>query len=253
MKVLLKPLQWIYCIYALVVFVAIMLVIFPFAVIASFFGRIKGGNMVLRLCMLWADCWFLLIFIFPKKIYEAPHDKKKAYIFLSNHISYLDAALLVKAYRQPVRPLGRIEMSKIPVFGFIYRNAIVTVDRSSPANRAKSVMILKSIIKKGISVVVFPEGTFNMEHKPLKEFYDGAFRVAIETQTPVKPVLFLDTYSRMHYKSIFSLTPGRCRIVYLDEISVEALTINDVVKLREKVFSIMESKLKDYKAAWIEE
>jgi 1-acyl-sn-glycerol-3-phosphate acyltransferase len=55
MKGLLKPLQWIYSIYALVLFVAIMLLIFPFVIIASFFGRIKGGNMILRLCMLWSD------------------------------------------------------------------------------------------------------------------------------------------------------------------------------------------------------
>jgi 1-acyl-sn-glycerol-3-phosphate acyltransferase len=141
----------------------------------------------------------------------------------------------------------------VPVFGFIYRNAIVTVDRSDAANRAKSILTLTSIIKKGISVLVFPEGTFNMTNRPLKEFYDGAFRVAIETQTPVKPVLFLDTYSRMNYKSIFSLTPGRCRIVYLDEIPVEGLTVDDVAKLREKVYAIMEEKLRQYKAEWIRE
>lgn len=251
MRMLLKPLQWIYCIYAIITFIAIMLVIFPFVIIASFFGRIRGGNMILRLCMLWADIWFPLIFIFPRKIYEAPHNKRKPYIFVNNHISYLDSALLVKAYRQPVRPLGKIEMSKVPVFGFIYRNAIVTVDRSNADNRAKSLEILKSVIKKGISVLVFPEGTFNMTHHPLKEFYDGAFRLAIETQTPVKPLLFLDTYSRMNYKSIFSLTPGRCRIVYLDEIPVEGFTMDNVAMLKEKVFSIMESKLIEYKAAWI--
>jgi 1-acyl-sn-glycerol-3-phosphate acyltransferase len=253
MRVLLKPLQWIYCIYAFITFVAIMLVIFPFVIIASFFGRIRGGNMALQLCMLWADLWFPLIFIFPKKIYEAPHDKNKPYIFVNNHISFLDAALLVKAYRQPVRPLGKIEMSKVPVFGFIYRNAIVTVDRSNAANRAKSVLILKSIIGKGISVLVFPEGTFNMTHQPLKEFYDGAFRLAIETQTPVKPVLFLDTYSRMNYKSVFSVNPGRCRIVYLNEIPVEGMTIDDIAKLREKVYDIMEQRLRQYKVAWIKE
>jgi 1-acyl-sn-glycerol-3-phosphate acyltransferase len=251
MQVVLKPLQWIYCIYAFITFVAVMLVIFPFVILASFFGRIRGGNMIIRLCMLWADLWFPLIFIFHKKIYEAPHDKKKSYIFVSNHISYLDAAILVKAYRQPVRPLGRIELSKVPVFGFIYRNAIVTVDRSNLENRGKSIQTLKSIIRKGISVMVFPEGTFNMTHEPLKEFYDGAFRVAIETQTPVKPVLFLDAYSRMHYKSLFTMTPGRSRIVYLDEIPVEGLTNDDVAKLRMQVFAIMENKLKDYKAAWI--
>lgn len=250
MKILLKPLQWIYSIYAFISFVVIMLLIFPFALIAGFFGRIKGGNMMIRLCMFWADIWFFLIFIWHKKIYEAPHDKKKSYIFLSNHISYLDAAIIVKAFRQPVRPLGRVEMSNLPVFGFIYRNAIVTVDRSSATNRANSVRVLKSLINKGISVLVFPEGTFNMGTTPLKEFFDGAFRVAIETQTPIKPVLFLDAYRRMPYESLFSMTPGRCRIVYLDEISVTDYTIRDAGKLKDEVYTIMERKLIEYDAAW---
>jgi 1-acyl-sn-glycerol-3-phosphate acyltransferase len=238
MKILLRPLQWIYSIYAFITFVAVMLLIFPFAIIASFFGRIKGGNMTIRLCMLWADLWFPMIFIWHKKIYETPHDKTRSYIFVSNHISYLDAAIIVKAYRQPIRPLGKVEMSKVPVFGLIYRNAIVTVDRSSPVNRANSVRILKSLISKGISVLVFPEGTFNMGTTPLKEFYDGAFRVAIETQTPVKPVLFLDAYRRMNYKSLFSMKPGQSRILYLDEIPVAGYTSNDVEKLKQEVYQL---------------
>jgi len=253
MRVLLKPLQWIYSIYAFITFIAIMLLIFPFAIIAGFFGRIKGGNMMIRLCMLWADLWFPLIFIWHKIIYEVPHDKSKPYIFVSNHISYLDAAIIVKAYRQPIRPLGKVEMSNIPVFGFIYRNAIVTVDRSSPENRGKSVKILKSLINKGISVLVFPEGTFNLTTKPLKDFFDGAFRVAIETQTPIKPVLFLDAYRRMHYKSLFSMTPGQSRIVYLDEIPVSSYTMADIGRLKDDVYNIMEKKLIEYGAAWRKE
>lgn len=250
MKGLLTPLKWLYSIYAAVTFIAVMFVIFPFAIISSFFGRIKGGNMVTRLCMLWADLWFFLVFIWHKKIYEAPHDKSKSYIFVSNHISYLDAAIIPKAYRQPIRPLGKVEMSKVPVFGFIYRNAIVTVDRSSAANRANSVRILKSLINKGISVLVFPEGTFNMTTQPLKDFYDGAFRVAIETQTPVKPVLFLDAYRRMPYESLLSMTPGRSRIIYLDEIQVTGYTLSDVTLLKDEVFALMERKLVEYGAAW---
>lgn len=245
-----RVLKFIYSAYAFVTFVAIMLVIFPFALVAGFFGRIRGGNMMIRLCMLWADLWFPLIFIFHKKRYEVPHDKSKPYIFVSNHISYLDAAIIVKAYRQPFRPLGKVEMSKVPVFGFIYRNAIVTVDRSNASNRANSVRVLKSLINKGISVMVFPEGTFNMGTTPLKEFYDGAFRVAIETQTPVKPVLFLDAYRRMPYESLFLMTPGPSRIVYLDEIPVDGLTLRDLGKLKDQVYSIMEQKLVEYDAAW---
>lgn len=203
--------------------------------------------------MLWGDIWFPLIFIWHKKIYETPHDKKKPCIFLSNHISYLDSAIIVKAYRQPIRPLGKVEMSKVPVFGFIYRNAIVTVDRTSTSNRASSVRILKSLINKGISVLVFPEGTFNMGTTPLKEFYDGAFRVAIETQTPIKPVLFLDAYRRMPYESLFLMTPGISRIVYLAEIPVTGYTLKDVGKLKDEVYTIMEKKLIEYDAAWRKE
>lgn len=250
MKSLLKPLQWMYTLYSFITFVALMLLIFPFVILASFFGRIRGGNMILRLCMTWGDIWFPLIFIWHKKIYEAPHDKKKSYIFVSNHISYLDAAIIVKAYRQPIRPLGKVEMSKVPVFGFIYRNAIVTVNRSSATNRANSVRLLKSIISKGISVLVFPEGTFNMGTTPLKEFYDGAFRVAIETQTPVKPVLFLDAYRRMPYESLFSMSPGRSRIVYLNEIPVAGYTLADAGRLKDEVYAIMEKKLREYDAGW---
>ena len=250
MKLLLKPLQWIYFIYAAITFVLIMLLIFPFAFIASFFGHIRGGNMIMRLCTLWADLWFFMIFIYHRKIYESPHDKSKAYIFVSNHISYIDAAIIPKAYRQPIRPLGKVEMSKVPVFGFIYRNAIVTVDRSNAANRSNSVRLLKSIINKGISVLVFPEGTFNMTTSPLKDFYDGAFRVAIETQTALKPVLFLDAYRRLSYKSILSLTPGTSRLLYLEEIPVNGYTLAEVGKLKDKVYAVMEKKLIEYDGAW---
>lgn len=241
-----KLLRGIYSIYAGLVFLMIMLVLFPFTIPAAFFGRIRGGNLMMGICRIWADLWFFLIGIPHRIIREVPHDNRKAYIFVSNHISYIDAAVIPKVFRQPVRPLGKAEMSKIPVFGFIYRNAIVTVDRSSAANRAKSVRILTSLIKKGISVLVFPEGTFNMTGKPLKEFYDGAFRVAIETGTPVKPVLFLDTYRRMPYESLLHMSPGINRVVFLDEIPVTDYTTADVQLLKEKVFAVMEQKLMTY-------
>lgn len=250
MKLLWMPLKWLYSIYAFLTFVAVMLLIFPFALLATFFGKIRGGNMVFWLCMRWADIWFFLIFIWHRKIYEAPHDKKKPYIFVSNHISYIDAAIIPKALRQPARPLGKAEMSKVPIFGIIYRNAIVTVDRSSVSNRAKSIRILKSLINKGISVMVFPEGTFNMGTSPLKDFYDGAFRVAIETQTPVKPVLFLDAYRRMPYESLFHMSPGISRILYLEEVPVAGYTLSDLPKLKAEVYHLMEQKLVAYNYAW---
>jgi 1-acyl-sn-glycerol-3-phosphate acyltransferase len=112
---------------------------------------------------------------------------------------------------------------------------------------------MKSVLMKGISIIVFPEGTFNMTSKPLKEFYDGAFRVAIETQMPIKPILFLDAYNRMNYRSVFSLNPGKNRVIYLEEIPVDGLTQKDVAMLKQKAFEVMDNKLREYNASWIKE
>lgn len=240
-------LRFLFSIYAAIIFVAFMLLIFPFVIIASFFGRIKGGNMIYRLCVFWADCWFAFTFIRVKSIYETPFDAHEKSIIVANHISYLDIPMLVKLFRTPLRPLGKIEMTKIPVFGFIYKNAIVTVDRSDAAHRAASLKTLKSVLNKGISIFVFSEGTFNETTAPLKEFYNGAFKLAVETQTPVQPVLFLDTYKRMHYSTVFSLTPGRCRAVYLQKIEPGT----DHHLLKQIVFANMEQGLLRHHADWI--
>lgn len=241
-----------FSIYGFVLFVGIMLVLFPFVVMASFLGKVKGGNIIYKICQIWADVIFVLWGIFHRNYFEVPHDSSRQYVFVFNHISYMDIPVLIKAIRnQHFRILGKASMSKIPVFGFFYRNAVVMVDIYNAQKRAASVLKLKSVIRKNISVVIAPEGTFNMTHQPLKQFYDGAFRVAIETQTPIKPILFLDTYDRMSYRSVLSLTPGKCRTVYLEEISVAGLTINDVNILKEKVYSLMEQKLIYYKASWI--
>lgn len=249
MKILLAPTRILYCLYAFILFIVLMIIVIPFVFISLLFGKIRGGNIIFRLCSYWADTWFFLIGIYHKNIYESPHDKQRQYIFVANHISYIDAPIIVKTIRQPVRVLGKIEMAEIPLFGFIYRNAIVTVDRRDASKRANSVRILKSVLRRHISIFIFPEGTFNETNNPLKEFYDGAFRIAIETQTPVKPVLLLDAYDRMHYKSFLSVTPGISRSVFLDEISVEGLTLKDVQKLKRKTFFIMEEALLRYRAS----
>ena len=238
--------------YAFVLFVALMLIVLPFVAIAALFGWVVGGNITIRLCQFWADVMFFLGGLRQTNIYLSPPDPKKRYVFVANHISYLDPPAIIKAIRKrPFRALGKYEMTKFPLFGFIYRSAAIMVDRSSVRNRVKSILLLRNAIKKNISIVVFPEGTFNETGEPLKKFFDGAFRIAIETQTPIKPILLLDTYDRLNYKTLFSLNPGRSRVVFLDEISVDGLTMKEVQVLKDKVYKEMEQKLLFYNASWI--
>lgn len=239
-------------IWGFIVFTAVLLLIFPLVVVASFFGRIRGVNFIYDLCRSWAGVVLFALGIRHRVIYEAPHDTSKQYVFIFNHISYLDIPLLMRSLPgQHIRVLGKAEMAKVPIFGFLYKQAVVLVERDNPENRARSLVILKSVLAKRISIVISPEGTFNLTDKPLKEFYNGAFKVAIETQTPIRPVLFLDAYDRMHYGSIFSISPGPSRAIYLEEIKVDGLTIEDVPALKQKVYDLMEQKLIGYRASWI--
>jgi 1-acyl-sn-glycerol-3-phosphate acyltransferase len=242
----------IYTCYALAWFVLFTLIAFPLVIIFSFFGKRRGGNLICSMAKIWADCWYFLLGIRHENIFESAYDPARNYIFLMNHISYMDIPCLFKAIRkQPFRMLAKEETRKIPVFGFIYSRGAVMVDRGSTERRARSVRVLKSLLKHHISVGIFPEGTFNETGKPLKSFYDGAFRIAIETRTPVKPVLFLDNYSIMNYHSLFSLKHGKSRAVFLEEISPEGYSLQQISLFKQKVFDIMETKLKAYQASWI--
>ncbi len=252
MRYIYKIIQIAFTIYAFLIFIGFLLLIFPLVVMASFFGKIKGGNFIYKLCHAWADFFLFMIGVNHRNIFEVPHDRSRQYVFVFNHISYIDIPILLKSIRrQQFRILGKAEMAKVPLFGFIYRMAAVMVERGDPEKRARSVHQLKSVLAKDISIVIAPEGTFNLTHHPLKEFYDGAFKIAIETQTPIKPMVFLDAYDRMNYNSVFSMHAGKSRTVFLDEVPVNGLTLDDVDILRQKVYNIMEEKLIAYNASWI--
>ncbi|TAH08792.1 MAG: 1-acyl-sn-glycerol-3-phosphate acyltransferase [Sphingobacteriia bacterium] len=238
--------QFLYSIYALLSFILVMLLIFPFVLIAIAFGKIKGGNIIYKLCSIWGRVWYQTIGLKHTEIYEAPHNRNQQYIFVANHISYMDIPAVVLAIHQPFRALGKYEMVKVLIFGQIYKAAVILVNRKDAQTRAKSVRALKAAIKNNISIIIFPEGTFNETNQPLKSFYDGAFRIAIETQTPIKPLLLVDTLKRLHYSSSFSLTSGSNRVVYLAEVPVSGLTFKDIPLLKKQVYTLMEDALKRY-------
>jgi 1-acyl-sn-glycerol-3-phosphate acyltransferase len=241
-----------YTLYAFFWFAFFTLLAFPLVIVFSFFGRRRGGNLICSMAKIWADAWYFLLGIKHQNIFESAYDPERNYIFLVNHNSYMDIPCLFKAIRkQPFRVLGKDDIKKIPVFGFIYSRGAVMVDRGSTERRAKSVRELKSLLRHHISICIFPEGTFNETGQPLKSFYDGAFRIALETKTPVKPVLFLDNDTIMNHRSIFGLKHGKSRAVFLEEISPDGYSLKEIAIFKRKVYGIMENKLREYQASWI--
>ena len=248
MKAFIKAIQFLYSLYALLVF-SLLTILSAIALIFLLpFGRKKLGNRVYFVCRYWSKSFYFFIGFRHEEIYEANHQFNRPHIFVGNHNSYMDIPPIVQLKHQPIRALGKFESSKIPIFGWVYRAAVIMVDRSSPAKRAQSLRNLKAALHKKVSIFIFPEGTFNESASPLKSFFDGAFRIAIETQTPIKPVLLVDTIERLHFKSIFSLTPGKNRVVYLKEVPVTGLGISDIAALREQVFQLMDAGLRRYRS-----
>lgn len=211
------------------------------------FRKGQRGNFIYKVVKVWGYLWYFFIGIRHKNIYEVPHDTSRQYIFVGNHISFMDIPPIVVGFNQPVRVLAKFEMSKVPVFGFIYKSATVLVDRSDAEKRAESIREMKYFIGHNISIFIFPEGTLNETGAPLKEFFDGAFRIAIETETPLKPVLFVDTVDRLHYSSLFTLTPGKSRAVFMEEVSVKGLTLEDLPALKQRVYDMMDAGLRRYR------
>jgi len=212
------------------------------------FGKEKLSEHVYFICRYWAKILYFFMGIQHSEIFETPHDFNRAHVFVGNHNSYMDIPSIVQLKHQPIRPLGKFESSKIPLFGLIYRQAVVMVDRSDPEKRAQSLRNLKAALEKHISIFIFPEGTFSMtEDYPLKSFYNGAFKLAIEMNIPIQPILLVDSVERMHFSSILSLTPGKHRVVYLETVEVSDYTIDRMNDLKDLVFKKMDEGLRRYR------
>jgi 1-acyl-sn-glycerol-3-phosphate acyltransferase len=136
------------------------------------------------------------------------------------------------------RPLAKKELKKIPIFGWIAQAATIIVDRSSPESRKKSIDKLKAALKHGISILIFAEGTQNRTKEILQPFHDGAFRIAVDTQQPILPMVVIGAGKLMPPGTV-NLKPGKIRIYVGNEIPTAGLTVKEVSALKQKTFEVM--------------
>jgi 1-acyl-sn-glycerol-3-phosphate acyltransferase len=136
------------------------------------------------------------------------------------------------------RPLAKKELLKIPVFGWIAQSAAVIVDRSSGESRKKSMDKLKKILLDGLSILIFAEGTQNRTKDVLQPFKEGAFRIAVDTQQPILPMVVVGAGPLMPPGTI-RLRPGKIKVIVAPEIPTSGLTYDDLPKLKQQTFEIM--------------
>lgn len=222
-----------YVIWVLFIFTLFMIIYLPGIIIPFFFGD-RYGVISFRFLKLWAQTFSLLNGI-PYRIHGRENIRPgQAFIYLSNHTSYLDIPGMCLVVPNQCRPLAKKELLKYPILGWIINHASVIVDRSSNESRRKSMDHLKNVLRRGISVLIFPEGTQNRTKEPLQPFYDGGFRIAIETQQPILPMIILNAGKLMPPRTLH-IEPGTVTIHIRPEITTSGLTIADVPALKERV------------------
>lgn len=229
----------IYMVWVIIVFSVFMIILLPLIVLPILI-HVKVGMGTFYGLKLWSIIFSYLNFIHYTTIGKQKVNPKKSYIYTCNHTSFLDAPGIALAVPNQFRPLAKKELLKIPVFGLIIRVVTVIVDRSSSESRKASVKILKDILKKGVSIFIFPEGTQNRTKEPLQPFYSGAFRTAIETGTPIMPLVVINAGNLMPPGGL-NIKPGKIKVVFGDEIDTSNYRIEQAGELKKLVFDHMKN------------
>jgi 1-acyl-sn-glycerol-3-phosphate acyltransferase len=231
-----------YTVWALLIFHVFMIILLPFFIIPPLLYK-RGIVLSWKAIRLWS----LLFSFFNRITYKVEGsevlEKKKNYVFVVNHTSFLDTPALPQAIDLPFRALAKKELTKIPLFGIIIKMVTEVVDRSSGASRQKSKDRLNKVLAEESSILVFPEGTMNRTGALLQSFYDGAFRIAIDAKASMVPVVVIGAAKLMKPGS-FLMKPGTVRVKVLPPIDASAYTQKQLLELKNLVRSQMEEELR---------
>ncbi|OUW76188.1 MAG: hypothetical protein CBD72_04845 [Flavobacteriaceae bacterium TMED212] len=179
-----------------------------------------------------------------KKVFKTPFDLKKSYLLVANHSSYIDIMLMFVTAPNPFVFVGKKELEKVPFFGYIYRQAAILVDRSSSMSRHGVYSQAQEVLSKGYSVCIFPEKEYLDESILLNTFKPGAFKIAIENQLDICPMVFLDCKRKFPWYITHGY-PGDLRVDIHPPMPTKGLKEKDVANLLQKTYDLIHSELKN--------
>lgn len=234
------PLTLLYRIWFYVLVLVLILALFPFILVTILSE--KTYPLFFKIARLWAKIILIGMGFNYKISGDTFFEEGKSYMLVANHTSMTDIMLmLVLVKNHPFVFVGKKELAQIPIFGFIYKRVSILVDRSNSKSRYQVFERAQKRIQQGLSICIFPEGGVPEEHIVLDEFKDGAFRIAIEHQLPIIPMVFYDNKKRFSY-TFFSGSPGKMRAKILPIIETKGKTLEDKNEIKQLVRqSILES------------
>ncbi len=225
-------------------FCVTLLLLLPLVIITRFLNEPRKSSIFYKISKLWMQLFLWGTGCPLKVIGKNYFEKGKNYVVTSNHNSFLDVPVTSPFIPGTNKTIGKSDFMKIPIFNLYYERGSVLVDRKSDLSRRKSYELMKGVIARGWHMCIYPEGTRNKTKEPLQEFKDGAFRLAIDTDTSIMPCILFNTAKALPLKPSFCYFPTKLQMHFLPPISPVGETVET---LKNKVFEVMKAYYLEHK------
>lgn len=210
----------------------------PFVAILGFPWTFLSGKVdfLYRICM-WAAFTGVRAAGIKVKVEGLDRlDRSRNYIFMCNHVSNVDPPILAPLIPPRTSVLVKKEVFRIPMLARAMRmGSLVPVDRRNREAALGSLSAAGDVLRSGISMMIFPEGTRSPDGR-LLPFKKGPFYLAIETGVPVVPITILGTYEIMP-KGRFAIRPGTATVIFHEPVNPAAFPSREALMdaVREKI------------------
>jgi len=183
----------------------------------------------------WMGIFMPMIFCPVKHFGKEKFKKNKNYVVVVNHNSFIDIPVSAPGIPMPSITLAKVEISKVPFFGYIYKQGTILLDRKNRNSRYESFIKMKEVLARGLNLCLYPEGTRNKSEALLGKFKDGAFKVAIENETDIMIGVILGTKNILHPTKKMYAWPHKIEFHFLDTEEVNQYELKEAASLRETV------------------
>jgi 1-acyl-sn-glycerol-3-phosphate acyltransferase len=141
-----------------------------------------------------------------------------AYVLVANHQSLTDIMAL-SALAVPFKWVSKKEVFRWPFIGWnMALNQYVAVDRGNLRNVRQTLTECKSWLERGMSLMMFPEGT-RSKTAEIQEFHSGSFKLAADCGCAVVPVVVDGTFPIFRGWRVLAF-PGQITIRVLDPVTI---------------------------------
>jgi 1-acyl-sn-glycerol-3-phosphate acyltransferase len=217
-------------------FMFTLLIFYP--VFKLLFSTPKFYGSALWLQRRWAAWLMFWAGVRTRPQYEIHTEGTGPYIWCPNHTSALDILAMYATVPNEFHFVAKKEHAKAPLFGVMFTKTHIPIQRDSMTDSYKAMQRALVDLKRGIDIVLFPEGTMNFEKGKLLKFKSGAFKLACDADLPVLPVFMPDNLDRLPftYKLFYPEGgPGKARIIvgkpiHPKDYNYDANAISEAVK-----------------------